>query len=52
MLLGLRARERGNADNCQDAEQLIALAGLRGLENRYPHELSGGQQQRVALPVL
>ena len=27
----------------------IALVGLEGLENRYPHELSGGQQQRVAL---
>lgn len=27
----------------------IALVGLQGLENRYPHELSGGQQQRVAL---
>jgi iron(III) transport system ATP-binding protein len=30
-------------------EQVIALVGLQGLENRYPHELSGGQQQRVAL---
>jgi iron(III) transport system ATP-binding protein len=27
----------------------IALVGLSGLEQRYPHELSGGQQQRVAL---
>lgn len=32
-----------------DAARLIALVGLEGLENRYPHELSGGQQQRVAL---
>ncbi|NJR40041.1 MAG: ABC transporter ATP-binding protein [Leptolyngbyaceae cyanobacterium CSU_1_4] len=29
--------------------QTLALVGLKGLENRYPHELSGGQQQRVAL---
>ncbi|MBD2057171.1 ABC transporter ATP-binding protein [Oculatella sp. FACHB-28] len=29
--------------------EAIALVGLQGLENRYPHELSGGQQQRVAL---
>lgn len=27
----------------------LALVGLAGLENCYPHELSGGQQQRVAL---
>lgn len=27
----------------------IALVGLEGLQNRYPHELSGGQRQRVAL---
>ena len=29
--------------------ELLALVGLEGLEQRYPHELSGGQQQRVAL---
>ncbi len=28
---------------------LLALVGLCGLGERYPHELSGGQQQRVAL---
>jgi iron(III) transport system ATP-binding protein len=30
-------------------QEAIALVGLTGLENRYPHQLSGGQQQRVAL---
>jgi iron(III) transport system ATP-binding protein len=30
-------------------QSALALVGLEGLENRYPHELSGGQQQRVAL---
>ena len=29
--------------------ELLALVGLCGLGERYPHELSGGQQQRVAL---
>lgn len=29
--------------------EVIALVGLQGLENRYPHQLSGGQQQRIAL---
>ncbi|TVQ21712.1 MAG: ABC transporter ATP-binding protein [Leptolyngbya sp. DLM2.Bin15] len=29
--------------------EAIALVGLDGMEQRYPHELSGGQQQRVAL---
>jgi iron(III) transport system ATP-binding protein len=28
---------------------LLALVGLCGLGERYPHQLSGGQQQRVAL---
>ena len=29
--------------------ELIEMAGLGGLERRFPHQLSGGQQQRVAL---
>ena len=30
-------------------EQVMALTGLSGLGDRYPHQLSGGQQQRTAL---
>lgn len=33
----------------QRTSEAIALVGLQGMDNRYPHELSGGQQQRVAL---
>jgi iron(III) transport system ATP-binding protein len=31
------------------SQNALALVGLTGLGDRYPHELSGGQQQRVAL---
>lgn len=30
-------------------DDLLAMVGLPGQGNKYPHELSGGQQQRVAL---
>lgn len=33
----------------KQVKKAIALVGLEGMENRYPHQLSGGQQQRVAL---
>ena len=30
-------------------DELLALVGLSGSGNKYPHELSGGQQQRVLI---
>lgn len=39
----------GVAERRQRIEEITALLGLSGLEDRYPRQLSGGQQQRVAL---
>jgi iron(III) transport system ATP-binding protein len=38
-----------SSDVVARVSHVIEMVGLRGLEERYPHELSGGQQQRVAL---
>ncbi len=36
-------------DRADGVARTLALVGLEGLGERFPHELSGGQQQRVAL---
>lgn len=33
----------------EDVPRMIALVGLAGKEDRFPHELSGGERQRVAI---
>jgi putative spermidine/putrescine transport system ATP-binding protein len=46
---GLRRRGVGKAAAGRRALDALALVGLEGFADRYPHQLSGGQQQRVAL---
>lgn len=41
--------KKSRAEIKKQLTEALALVGLSGLENRYPHQLSGGQQQRVAL---
>jgi iron(III) transport system ATP-binding protein len=46
---GLELRRFGRSKVRTEVDWALGLVGLRGFEQRYPHELSGGQQQRVAL---
>jgi len=49
VLLPVRTHGAKRSEFLDRANDLIALAGLQGFEQRYPWELSGGMQQRVAI---
>lgn len=49
IVYGLKIQKLVKPKIKEKAEQVLALVGLEGLEDRYPAQLSGGQQQRVAL---
>jgi iron(III) transport system ATP-binding protein len=49
IVYGLKLQKISKKDVRERAQNVLALVGLSGLEDRYPAQLSGGQQQRVAL---
>lgn len=46
---GLELRGVPQAERREASRGYIALVGLQGFEDAYPHELSGGMQQRIGL---
>jgi ABC-type Fe3+/spermidine/putrescine transport system ATPase subunit len=46
---GLRMRKVRKPEIGERVARMLAVVGLAGVEERFPHQLSGGQRQRVAL---
>ncbi len=49
IVYGLKLQKISKPKIREQAQQVLELVGLAGLQDRYPAQLSGGQQQRVAL---
>jgi iron(III) transport system ATP-binding protein len=47
VVYGLKGMERRRQEKV--LEGMLALVGMEGYGDRYPHQLSGGEQQRIAL---
>ena len=46
---GLEIKGISKTERLEIAQYNLELVGLKGWENKYPHELSGGMQQRVGI---
>jgi len=46
---GLEMAGQGKMQADSEAREWIDLVGLKGFEDKYPHQLSGGMKQRVAI---
>ncbi|WP_325536759.1 ABC transporter ATP-binding protein [Sporomusa sp.] len=47
--LGLEIKGIAKTERKARAEKYLAMVGLQGFENKYPHQLSGGMRQRAGI---